>query len=1023
MRTAAIREPTIGHDVVRTAVLDLLDQRWDATVTTVRAGAGFGKSIALGQAVRANRAAPRGVEGWVSCSGCEDPARLAAAVRRAFGTGDAPHTAGGPPAQVREAAAALAPVDAVLVLDDAEALAGRPGCVALLTDLVRNPPANLHLVLAGRELPALPLARLRAAGEVVDVTEDDLRFGPTEIEALAAALGGRVPAEDLGGWPALVRLAVAAPEAVGDYLWEEVIDGLGPADRRALLALCLLGPAGPADVEAVAGAPVDPEAFCARVPLVHQAGDRIVAHQLWAPYTATLVPAADRVGLARRALAVVEERGDVVATGALALRLGDDAALRRAALGLVRSTLASLPSDVAEGWLAAAGHEAPELELLACAAAHARSVSEPPPARLDAVWRRFHDGGDTQGEGVALAVATTAAEAGGDIGRLVELSGRARTLAGADHDPLLGLLVAGVDAALAASVGDVDAALGHLERPIPGLNPAHRPELVNRLHWHLLILAGRAGEAAALADTLAAGPPDAVARELGPVARWLDGDPSGLARDSAELGAARYEGLNDRDRFDQAGFVAVLAASAGAAAGVDRAVDVLRSSPLAGAGASASDAALVTVARAAQRIMCHDDAGAAAVVEGLVGGLDLDRDPLADALLRRSPAIGYVCSPTLAVRWDGQALGPSQRRACAVAQALVTARAGRVPAREPAPPPTVATALPLPWAVELAVRAAAAGTPWGAPLVGDLHERFGDPVASELMRWAGHGDDRARAAAAELWGTLPVAAPAAVEIRVLGELEVWRDGRPVGGAELRRARVRELLTVLVVERALTRDRAMDLLWPGLDVERARGNLRVTLSHLRRLLEPGRPAGDPAYFVRADSEHVRLPEVAGLTVDLWEAQRCLADADAARRAGDVGARADRLGAATARWRGRPLPDLDRVADLATVGHQVTATLVDAVLERGELDLIAGSARRAAACADRALAADPYRERAHRLAVAAHLQARDRPATAATVERLGRVLDELGVDPEDTTAMLLRQADAWLTRTREPALVAH
>jgi DNA-binding SARP family transcriptional activator len=345
-----------------------------------------------------------------------------------------------------------------------------------------------------------------------------------------------------------------------------------------------------------------------------------------------------------------------------------------------------------------------------------------------------------------------------------------------------------------------------------------------------------------------------------------------------------------------------------------------------------------------------------------------------------------------------------------------------VPAREPAAPATVATVLPLPWAVELAVRAAAAGTPWGGPLVADLHERFGDPVASELMRWAGHGDDRARRAAAELWGMLPVAAPAAVEIRVLGDLEVWRDGRPVSGPELRRARVRELLCVLVVERSLTRDRAMDLLWPGLDVDKARGNLRVTLSHLRRLLEPDRSSGDPAWFVRADSEHVRLPEVPGLTVDLWDVQRCLSDADAARRAGDVGARADRLGAAAARWRGRPLPDLDRVPELATVGYQVATNLVDAVLDRGELELIAGSAGPAAACAEQALAADPWRERAHRLAVAAHLQARDRTATAAAVARLGDTLDELGVAPEDTTAMLLRQADAWLSRTpvQEPAL---
>jgi DNA-binding SARP family transcriptional activator len=41
----------------------------------------------------------------------------------------------------------------------------------------------------------------------------------------------------------------------------------------------------------------------------------------------------------------------------------------------------------------------------------------------------------------------------------------------------------------------------------------------------------------------------------------------------------------------------------------------------------------------------------------------------------------------------------------------------------------------------------------------------------------------------------------------------------------------------------------------------------------------------------------------------------------------------------------------------------------------------------------LACDPYAERAHRLAVAAYTQGRDRSATQAAVDRLGRMLDDL------------------------------
>src|SRR4029453_17823224 len=94
--------------------------------------------------------------------------------------------------------------------------------------------------------------------------------------------------------------------------------------------------------------------------------------------------------------------------------------------------------------------------------------------------------------------------------------------------PVLDLLVAAVDAAAARFDGDIDRALALLARPIPGLVPGPAPAAVTRFHWHLLLLAGRAGDAAALmADRDPVRGID-VAQELHGVARWLDGDPSGL---------------------------------------------------------------------------------------------------------------------------------------------------------------------------------------------------------------------------------------------------------------------------------------------------------------------------------------------------------------------------------------------------------------------------------------------------------------------------------------------------------------
>jgi hypothetical protein len=77
--------------------------------------------------------------------------------------------------------------------------------------------------------------------------------------------------------------------------------------------------------------------------------------------------------------------------------------------------------------------------------------------------------------------------------------------------------------------GDLDTAIERLGGRIAAVEPGQRPEALARLHWHLLLLAGRAEEAADLVTELRPYPGAAVHRELEGVGRWLDGDPRGLA--------------------------------------------------------------------------------------------------------------------------------------------------------------------------------------------------------------------------------------------------------------------------------------------------------------------------------------------------------------------------------------------------------------------------------------------------------------------------------------------------------------
>jgi LuxR family transcriptional regulator, maltose regulon positive regulatory protein len=198
---------------------------------------------------------------------------------------------------------------------------------------------------------------------------------------------------------------------------------------------------------------------------------------------------------------------------------------------------------------------------------------------------------------------------------------------------------------------------------------------------------------------------------------------------------------------------------------------------------------------------------------------------------------------------------------------------------------------------------------------------------------------------------------------------------------------------------------MDLLWPDLAPADAARNLRVTLTHLRRWLEPERARGEQGYHVRADADRVRLVPSDRLSVDVWELHHHLRAAAAARSAGDAADQADHLERVVALWRGDPLPDLERVPELGAEAQHL-----------GELRLAEGDGLATLACAEKALAADPYDERAFRLLIAAHLLRGNRAGTMDAVRRTLDALDELGVEPDARTAILLRQAGAAELATR-------
>jgi LuxR family maltose regulon positive regulatory protein len=152
----------------------------------------------------------------------------------------------------------------VLVLDDYHVLTDAD-LHRQVEYLVTYAPAALHVVVAGRSDPPLPLARLRAAGQLIEVRAADLRFTPEEAAELVTQVADvTLPPETMSGmvdrtegWAAGLQLAALsvreAPDPVEraalirgddrhmlDYFSAEVLSGAGEHQRELLLRCSML---------------------------------------------------------------------------------------------------------------------------------------------------------------------------------------------------------------------------------------------------------------------------------------------------------------------------------------------------------------------------------------------------------------------------------------------------------------------------------------------------------------------------------------------------------------------------------------------------------------------------------------------------------------------------------------------------------------------------------------------------------------------------------------------------------------
>ncbi|MFZ0160537.1 MAG: LuxR C-terminal-related transcriptional regulator [Kineosporiaceae bacterium] len=267
--------------VARPRLSERLSRGVESALTVVSAPAGFGKSTLLAEWLASGPAAPtgEGCVGWLSLDrGDNDPTTywtyLVAALQRVapgVGTGAlALLTSPQPPpidAVLTTLLNELGAVerDLVLVLDDYHVIES-PEVQAGMAFLLEHLPPQVHLVIAGRADPALPLARLRARGELLEIRAGDLRFTPEEAATyLTGAMGLRLTAQDVAalegrteGWIAALQLAALSMQGredvagfiagfagddryIVDYLVEEVLQRQPARVQTFLLQTSVLG--------------------------------------------------------------------------------------------------------------------------------------------------------------------------------------------------------------------------------------------------------------------------------------------------------------------------------------------------------------------------------------------------------------------------------------------------------------------------------------------------------------------------------------------------------------------------------------------------------------------------------------------------------------------------------------------------------------------------------------------------------------------------------------------------------------
>ncbi len=268
--------PSRSNVVLRSRLIERLNEGLSSgrKLTLISASAGFGKTTLVSEWV----AGCQRPAAWLSLDeGDNDPTRFLTylvaalqAIEVSIGAGVLGALQSPQPPSIEAILTTLLneviaiSYNFVLVLDDYHVIDTKP-VDEVLTFLLDHLPPQMHLVIATREDPHLPLSRLRARGQLTELRAADLRFTPAEVtEFLNQVMNLNLTTEDIAalesrteGWIAGLQLAALSMHGhtdaasfiqsftgshhfVLDYLIEEVLGQQSESIQTFLLRTSIL---------------------------------------------------------------------------------------------------------------------------------------------------------------------------------------------------------------------------------------------------------------------------------------------------------------------------------------------------------------------------------------------------------------------------------------------------------------------------------------------------------------------------------------------------------------------------------------------------------------------------------------------------------------------------------------------------------------------------------------------------------------------------------------------------------------